>query len=200
MTSIITGDIVNSTNTAPKEWMTVLKNTLQKFGSEPVQWEVYRGDSFQLEVAPNDALSTCVFIKSSIKQLKEIDVRMAIGIGEKSYAASKITESNGTAFTHSGQCFEQLKKRNLAIKSSWGELDDTINLMIELFLLTADKWASVSAKIVNQAMLHQNLNQTQLAEKLGKSQSAISEALQRAGYDEVTKLIKYYEKTIQEKC
>jgi len=200
MISIITGDIVNSSNAEPQEWLTLLKKTLQQFGTEPNQWEVYRGDSFQLEVDSKDALNTCFFIKSSMKQLKEIDVRMAIGIGEKSYKASKITESNGSAFTHSGQCFEQLKKRNLAIKSPWIEIDDTLNLMIELFLLTSDKWALVSAEIVHKAMLYPALNQTQLAEKLGKSQSAISEALQRAGYVEMNRLIKYYKKTSQSKC
>ncbi|WP_332910804.1 hypothetical protein [Algoriphagus boritolerans] len=36
---------------------------------------------------------------------------MAIGIGEKNYSGSKISESNGPAFVFAGEKFDRLKKR-----------------------------------------------------------------------------------------
>lgn len=61
---------------------------------------------------------------------------MAIGIGTKTYEAKRISESNGTAFINSGEQFEKLKKITLAVKTPWHEVDTTINLCLELALLT----------------------------------------------------------------
>jgi len=136
MTSIITGDIINSRENNPQIWMPLLKDVLNKYGSEPTQWEIYRGDSFQIEIPPIKALKVAILIKASIKQFKKLDVRIAIGIGDKSYTSKKITESNGSAFVNSGKCFEQLKKNSLAIKSPFKGFDIQMNLLLELALLT----------------------------------------------------------------
>ena len=118
MTSIITGDIINSKGSSPKAWLPELKTILSHYGSNPVQWEIYRGDSFQLEVTPDKALEACILIKATIKQFKNLDVRLAIGIGNKTFDSEKITESNGTAFVNSGECFEAL----VLIPISWFRL------------------------------------------------------------------------------
>src|SRR5680860_726664 len=115
MIAIITGDIINSRNVDAQKWMPELKTVLNKYGSEPKTWEIYRGDSFQIETLPIDALKAAILIKSTIKQFKALDVRLAIGIGEKTYESEKITESNGSAFVYSGEAFEKLKKQTLSI-------------------------------------------------------------------------------------
>lgn len=89
MTSIITGDIINSKKSAPKQWLEGLKTVLNYFGSSPLIWEIYRGDSFQVEVKPKDALKASILIKAAIKQFEIIDVRLAIGIGDKTYQSEK---------------------------------------------------------------------------------------------------------------
>ncbi len=197
MVAIITGDIINSTETTPQIWLNALKNVLNQFGKEPKHWEIYRGDSFQLEVKPNDALKAALLIKASLKQYKEVDARLAIGIGEKNYDSQKITESNGSAFVNSGQCFEQLKKINLAIKSPFEELDTPINLMLELALLVIDSWKPTTSTIVRYTLENPDQNQEVIAQHLNKSQSNISEGLKRGGYDEISKLLAYYESLIQ---
>src|SRR5687767_5457605 len=91
---IITGDIINSRNANPKQWLSVLKKTLTVDGASPQKWEIYRGDSFQHEVTnPAEALLTAIRIKANIKSIKNLDVRLAIGIGEKEFGTGKITES-----------------------------------------------------------------------------------------------------------
>lgn len=200
MVAIITGDIINSTETTPKLWLDALKKVLNQFGKEPKHWEIYRGDSFQLEVKPKEALKAAILIKTSLKQSKHIDVRLAIGIGDKSYDSNKITESNGSAFVNSGQCFEQLKKTTLAIKSPLADFDSQMNLMLELALLVMDYWKPTTSTILKYTLEHPNQNQEVVAKHLNKSQSNISEGLKRGGYDELSKLLSYYESQIQTLC
>lgn len=94
MKAVITGDIINSRKVASALWMEDLKGILNAYGNEPKDWEIYRGDSFQLVVDPRDALEIALLIKATIKQHKSLDVRMAIGIGNVDYSADKVTESN----------------------------------------------------------------------------------------------------------
>lgn len=199
MEAIITGDIINSRKVAPNEWMTALKKGLNKYGKEPKNWEIFRGDSFQLNTSPEDALEAAILIKAEIKQWKVLDVRIGIGIGEITYQATKITESNGTAFLNSGVCFEQLKKQTLAIKTPKKEFDNTLNLMFNLAELTMEKWTETAAKLITYKIGNPNANQKELAQILNKTgQGTISEGLKRAGYDEIEKLLEYYKLKINE--
>lgn len=198
MVAIITGDIVNSRKDNTFAWLSTLKETLVTMGQEPKQWEIFRGDSFQLETTPVEALTQAILIKASIKQGKDLDVRMAIGIGDKTHDAPKITEANGTAFINSGKCFETLKKKYLAIETPNPDFNDQMNLMFDLALLTLNDWSPATAETVKLALNNPGLNQKELGLLMGKSQSSISEALSRAGYEELLKVILYYsEKVVQ---
>tara|TARA_R110002049_G_scaffold285775_4_gene467310 strand:- start:4564 stop:5163 length:600 start_codon:yes stop_codon:yes gene_type:complete len=197
MTSIITGDIINSREREPNDWLITLKNTLNIFGDTPKNWEIFRGDSFQLEIKPENALEAAVLIKATIKIYKNIDVRIAIGLGEKTYASERITESNGSAFVNSGECFETMKNNTLAIKSGYDGFDNTINIMLELAQLTMNSWSSTSSEIIKISLENPELNQKQIAKLLGKSQSNISEGLKRAGFDEIQKLLNYYKAQVK---
>lgn len=192
MIAVITGDIINSRKGEIESWIEALKETLNQYGSEPKNWEIYRGDSFQLSLPPEKALLASLHIKSTIKQWKTRDVRIAIGIGKETYSSSKITESNGTAFVYSGECFENLKKYTLAFKSDNIFLNDTLNIMIKLSLLTTNNWSSVVSKVIKTAIEHPDKNQQDLAELLNRSQSNISEALKRGGYEELMNMNTFY--------
>ncbi|MBP8155647.1 MAG: transcriptional regulator [Leadbetterella sp.] len=199
MEAIITGDLINSRQVEPNEWMPALKKVLKKYGKEPKNWEIFRGDSFQLNTKPEDALMVAILIKAEIKQWKNLDVRIGIGVGEITYQAAKITESNGTAFLNSGECFEELKKQTLAIKTPNKDLNTTLNLMIELASLTIDRWTETAAKLIKIKIENPNVNQKDLANLLNKTaQGTISEGLKRGGYDELQKLLDYYKLKISE--
>lgn len=198
MIAVITGDIINSRKGKVDIWMDALKETLHLYGSKPQNWEIYRGDSFQLSLPPEKALLAAFHIKSTIKQTKAYDVRMAIGIGAENYPSTKITESNGTAYINSGECFEELKKYTLAIKSGNAALDELLNIMIKLSLLTTDDWTSVVSKVIKTAIEHPEKNQKDLAKLLDRSQSNISEALKRGGYEEIRSMNAFYVKNISQ--
>ena len=195
MIAILTGDIINSRS--QEHWLPVLKEVLNRLGDEPKTWEIYRGDSFQLEVNAEEGLYSALLIKSAIKCLDAVDVRIAIGLGTKSYNAEKITEANGSAYINSGTCFDRLKKQTLALQSDDEAFNDQFNLILELACLTMDHWTPVSAQVFHQKLLHPTRNQTELSEMMGKSQSTISATLSRAGYEELQKMLNYYSKTIK---
>ncbi|WP_044397435.1 hypothetical protein [Lacinutrix sp. Hel_I_90] len=197
LVSIITGDIINSRDSEPKAWLPILKKEFNKYGEEPKAWEIFRGDSFQLEVDKTAGLRAALLIKAAIKQNSDIDVRMAIGIGDKSHDADKITEANGTAFINSGHCFENLKRNTLALETGHDAIDTPLNIMIDLAALTTDNWTPTAAETLKAALEYPDYNQKDLAKLLNKTQSNISAGLKRSGYDDLLKLLNYYEQQTQ---
>jgi hypothetical protein len=196
MVAVLTGDIINSREGNTANWLDELKRILGLYGKEPQQWQVFRGDSFQLSIAPNKALLVAIHLKAGIRQTRAQDVRIGIGLGKESHHAKKISESNGPAYILSGACFESLKKQTLAINSARPELDDALNLMLSLALLTANQWSSTVARVITKALEHPEMNQQELAGLLKKSQSSVSEALKRGGFDEIMNLNSFYQHQI----
>lgn len=198
MTAIITGDIINSREGTVEDWINPLKEVLNWYGKEPRDWEIFRGDSFQLSITPEKAVLASIHIKAAIKQTKLHDVRMGIGVGEEEYSPLKITESNGSAYVRSGECFESLKKQTLAIKSDNENLDLSLDIMLSLSLLTADYWSSTVAKVIKTSIENPEMNQKTIAELLGRSQSNVSEALKRGGYEEIMSVNDFYKTQISQ--
>lgn len=196
MVAVLTGDIINSRDGDTLVWLKKLKGVLSKYGETPKNWDIFRGDGFQLAVAPKNAITAAIHIKAVIKQNKNQDVRIAIGLGKETHSANKVTESNGTAYINSGEKFESLKKQTLAIKSNNHNLDTAINLMLSLALLTANNWSPTVAKVITTAIENPNKHQKDIAKSLNKSQSSVSEALKRGGYEEIISLNTYYQKQI----
>lgn len=195
MIGVITGDIVNSRSAENNDWLGVLKRELGKFGTSPADWEIYRGDAFQLLVKdPPDALEIAIRIRSAVKSIKNIDVRMAIGIGEIKYGAERVLESNGSAFVYSGAMLEALEqsKQNMAIKTDRETFDSEMNLYLKLAAIAMDNWTQNSAEAMNLALEFPEKSQEELGAILGIKQNAVSGRLSRAYFDEILQLIEMY--------
>lgn len=197
MIAVITGDIVNSRENESENWLPSLKQALKRYGNSPADWEIYRGDAFQLKTSPAKSLEACLYIKACIKAHASLDVRMAIGIGNAQNAAKKITEEQGEAFYRSGECFENLKSNKLAIETGHKEYNTQLNLLFELGALTFDRWTNTDAKTLKISLEHINATQKEIAKMLNKSSSTVSFSLQKAGYKEMSKLLNYYKAVIQ---
>lgn len=200
MKAVITGDIINSRELPPEHALKALKLVLHEYGSAPKDWEIYRGDSFQLLIGqPEASLDIAMRIKASLKSHKTMDARMAIGIGAVSYYAKAITESNGEAFIKSGDKFEQLRKDkvNLAIATPWREFDDEMNLYFQLALIAMDQWSKASAEFMDVQLAQEERSQEELARLLGIGQSSVSERKQRAHYDELALLRKRFKTRVK---
>nr|NQU89480.1 transcriptional regulator [Bacteroidota bacterium] len=201
MIGVITGDIINSQRTEPAIWLKALKEVLENWGKTPKQWEIYRGDSFQLEIKnPADALEAALQIKAAVKSIRGTDVRMAIGIGDKSHNAEKVTESNGSAFVYSGELAEELKrlKLNLAIRSHNTSFNSDMNLYLKLLIIIIDGWSDNAAKTVFAALQQPDQLQVEIGKQLGIKQNAVSSRLKRAHFDEIIEVIRMYNYKIAE--
>ncbi len=200
MIAIITGDIVNSAEHKASEWMPVLKGYFSTLGETPGCWDIYRGDEFQLKTPVDKAMQTAIQVKALIKSMKNLDVRLAIGIGEETYAGAGITDSNGPAYRRSGQLFETLRDRglNLSIATGNTEHDDTLNLMLHLALHIMDAWSMVSAEAIVYALQYPGATQAEIAKLLHIQQSAVSQRQKRARLDLVLEVIRYSNKILKE--
>ena len=199
MTSIITADIINSRKVASEQWMAPLKSVLNTYGKSPKDWEIYRGDEFQLEIKqPESALMAAIKIKALLKSFK-LDARISIGVGDKDYSGKKITESNGSAFQRSGTLFETLKKEKmtLAISSGNEELDQRLNLIFRLTFSITQHWLPQSAAFVMTALDNQTLSQEEIGNLLGINQSAVSQRQKRAQFDLIMEVEQYYREQIK---
>lgn len=203
LTSVLTGDIVRSrTAKNAASWMKNLKQVLADYGPSPKIWQVYRGDSFQLELTdPETSLLAAIRIKAAIRSFKGLDVRLSIGIGTKDYNAGIVTESNGEAFVYSGEGFEALKKlrRRMIITTPWQDLNREINVMITLASIAMDNWTANSAEFMLLSIDNSEMSQRELGKKTGRTQSSVSEAQARAYYPELMQFELYYRERVSEK-
>lgn len=196
MIAVLTGDIINSAGYRTADWMPDLKNFLLKLGDTPEVWEIYRGDEFQIRIAPEKAMEVAIQIKALIKTIKNLDVRIGIGLGDEDFRGAGVSESNGSAYQRSGRTLSLLKEKkiNMAIATGDPQIDDTLNLMLKLGLDFMDTWSVVSAEIILMALENPLASQNEVAEQFQIQQSAVSQRYKRARLDLVKDLLNYYDK------
>lgn len=210
MVSVITGDIIQSRKLIDQEkWLTPLKDLFATWGERPKYWDLERGDFFQVEIDnPENALKKALEIKGLIKKvapldnrkkISTIDVRMAIGIGDKTYAAKTISESNGPAFIYSGEKFDLLKKENvtLGVKTPWKVFDEEMNLYLMLAGIFMDKWSISSAELFQIVLNNPNITQEEIGKKLDIKQNSVSGRWNRANVNEILEVEKMFRKKIE---
>ena len=185
MICILTGDIKGSRKAKSKNWLAELKELFLQFGKNPTDWEIYRGDEFQIEIKDcEEALLIAFQIKAFLRTIS-LDARMSIGIGEKTSKAKRISESNGSAFVYSGEAFEIMKKNkiNLVVQSADNQFNKDMNLLIRLGLSFMDNWLAQQAEYVLLAINNPELSQEEMGEILKINQAAVSKRRKRANFD-----------------
>ena len=200
MEAVLTADIINSRDVSPEIWLPIVKNVLHTIGKEYTAWEVYRGDSIQIITTPIKALDYAILLKSTIKQIPNLDIRIAIGIGAITYRSEKVSASNGLAFINSGEAFDTLGKNTLAVKTPWEDFDEVITIMLDLATLTMNDWKPAMAEIFKKQWENPEVKQIDIAKALNKKQSNVSYSLKKAGYEEILNTITYYKREIEKLC
>lgn len=209
MIAVITGDIIASRKIVSQEkWLVPLKNLLSSWGERPKEWELDRGDNFQVEINnPEEALKKAFEIKALIKKvaplverkkISTVDIRMSIGIGGKTYWGETIKENNGPAYIYTGEKFDVLKKENvtIGIKTPWQDFDEEINLYLKLAGTFMDKWSVSSAELVELVLKKPNATQKEIGSQLGIKQSGVSGRWNRAHIDKLLEVEKMFRKKI----
>ena len=217
--AVITGDIIGSGKLAKEEREDLLSNLKSLFGElnrhitkekEPPA-EIFRGDSFQMVLQqPEQALLVGLLIRARLRSLTASDdheaqnywdARVAIGIGEVTFRADRIVESDGTAFHLSGRGLDDMKKkRSLRIRTPWPEVDEELEVACALSETIVNRWTIAQAKVIYPYLLEKKTQQA-LAKAFNITQGAVSQRLNEAGNVDAIKLfIRRYEQLIARYC
>lgn len=188
MIAVLTGDIIDSRKEDSSLWMPVLEKALQVYS---IKFDIFRGDSFQAELALKDAFIAIFYIKAALMQVK-MDARIGLGIGEKEVDAAHVKHSFGSALLYSGEAFESLAKERLWVKSANRDFDALANVMLSLVTELSLRWTPNMAEVVMASLAHPALNQVGIAKLLNrKYQSQVSVELQKAAYPTVKNALDY---------
>ena len=200
MIAIITGDIINSQKSESELWLPQLKNLLGSWSSTPENWEIYRGDEFQLKCSVDEVFSKSMLIKSLIKSFENLDVRLAIGIGNEVFLSEKITESNGSAYVNSGRLLTEIKTqgKTLVIQTENDKVNRDLNILFKWASIDFDNWSTATAEIIHQLLRNSDFTQDDLAKTLSISQSSVSQRLKRANFDLIQEIDQFFRKKITE--
>ena len=200
MIAIITGDIIKSQNTESEVWLPKLRELLGSWSATPETWEIYRGDEFQLKCSVDEVFAKSLMIKSLIKSFENLDVRLAVGIGNEVFMSEKITESNGSAYVNSGRLLNDIKTegRTLAIRTDNENVNRDLNILFKWASIDFDSWTVATAEIIHRMLTQKDLTQDQLAKDLTISQSSVSQRMKRANYELIHETDMFFRKKIAE--
>ena len=204
--AVLTGDIVKSREIAPRSLLIEALKEALNIAKElhHAEYDLYRGDSFQMVVPSASAAAlVAIIIRSKLKlhstvTSKTWDGRISIGIGGITYRGEKITESDGPAFLLSGQGMDELSKKNrrLIIKAPWDQADRSLSLVTRFADDIVSNWSRYSAETAFYSLVY-NESQSVLAERLGKSQSTINERMATAKLDLIRAYIQHVKECVR---
>jgi hypothetical protein len=180
-------------------------------------FEVYRGDSFQGALdQPEKALRVVLLLRSYLRMITTkygvsakksapihrtsftavTDLRIAVGIGKISSLENRLLESDGEAFHRSGKLIDAIKKsgQNIAIETPSADQNKQLDVFCALLDAIIARWSSLQAEVVYLRL--NGFNQTQIAETLKTSASAINQRLKTANWNAVEKLLALFETTM----
>lgn len=189
MEAIIAGDIINSQKHNADTYLSVLKQVLSEHSKDGM-YQIYRGDSFQAILnRPQLGLFTALKIKAALKRSENLDVRIAIGLGEVNIIENNIAISTGSALTRSGELLDSLKEQeqNIMVRSD-RTLDVYMNAVLKMALLYLDNWTENAAAVVYDLLNNPGMTQEELGKKLGIQQATASRRLNRANWQETQEL------------
>ncbi|MGA9213573.1 SatD family protein [Kaistella sp.] len=200
MIAIITGDIINSQKSETELWLPKLKNLLGSWSETPENWEVYRGDEFQLKCSVDEVFHRALLLKSLIRTFESLDVRIAIGIGNEVFRSEKITESNGSAYVNSGRLLTEIKSqgKTLAIQTENEKVNRDLNILFKWASIDFDNWSVATAEIIHQLLRNPDLTQEELAKELNITQSSVSQRIKRANFELLQETNQFFRKKIAE--
>ena len=210
MIAVITADLVNSSNYSEalldeviKDLNSEFKKLQQEYAEEEVDFKIYRGDSFQGVISKfQDSLKIALQLKSLINKVKLknqkpasplADVKIAIGIGSFDYKGDSLAESNGQAFQFSGRTLDEMKNesRKIRLKTPLESLNSEFEASFLLLDAVMERWSQASAEVVYYLL--KGKKETEIAEILSISQSAVNQRKKACGWEAISILLKRFE-------
>ena len=196
--AVLTGDIVNSTKLGPEDEKLLLKKLHQIL--EPYTFEFYRGDSFQAYLPDNTlALETALMCRTAAIGINPeaapaiSDVRIGIGIGSVVHPVRDLASAKGEAFLLSGRALDSLDKTRgrLVIDAENNPLANLAFAGMASYINSI--YAQMTAKQAEVIFdLLRGETQQQVADKLNRSKSTISQHVTAGRWDEIEDILKNF--------
>lgn len=209
MNAVITADIIDYSKLPTKSEDLVINAIYNTFEDSAdirtnvdSSFVITRGDNIQIELDEQvDALKAALLLKTAINKIPlnkgnktkpDIDIRIAIGIGEISSKRRNVNESTGDAYTFSGRTLDSMKKhkRTFAIKTYNDTLNAELETEFKLLEVIMSGWTVNSAELIYWKLL--GLNEKDISEKLNKTQSAINQRKKTAGWNGIKPLLERF--------
>jgi hypothetical protein len=206
--SVLTADLVGSSLWTPEMRLRLgqeLKAYLSGLQpSFPLQFEWYRGDSFQCLVHhPAHGVRLMLLLTCWVKsrslfypELKNPEVRISLGTGPVSLLSNELSSSHGEAFERSGRGLDQIKnsKLRLAISVTGTETKHWETIGILLDALLSD---STPAQCLVVLLKLEGKTEMQIGDLLNVSQSAINQRSAAAHYAALEASVQLFESQFQ---
>lgn len=200
--AVITGDIVNSTKLPATDEKRLLKLLEQILADH--KHEFFRGDSFQAYIKDaGAALKIALQCRTAAIGLQPdeypsiADVRVSIGIGGVESPVRALATAKGEAFLLSGRALDDMLKtegrliiitENKVANLTYALMSDYIN---SIYRHMTPKQAEVIIELLRGS------TQQQVAEKLNRSKSTISQHVTAGRWDEIENILNKYHQTLQ---
>ena len=210
---VLTGDVVHSRKLADKtDWLQRLKEIFDYLEERPgvgrqgLRWEIFRGDSFQaVWQAPEELLFAAILIRTGLKSLplffeRGLDVRIGMGIGAEGFKAESVKESDGEAYQLAGEMLDALgtDKQKLAFRSSWQELNNTLEATLPLIEALMQEWSQPLHETAYYRLRYPDITQQALAEKLAITQPSINWRLNKSRIDLILAYENFFRNRVKE--
>lgn len=202
MAAVLTCDIVNSTLLDPDQeqlLLTELKQILSGW-----KHEFYRGDSFQVYLESEaQALQVALLCRtaaiSMAREETEIipDVRVSIGIGDVEKPVTDLGSAKGEAFLLSGRALDDMdKEKGRLVISIRDTLAQAGLSLVADYINSICKQMTPKQAVVIYALLRGETQQ-EVADKLKKSKSTISQHVTAGRWEEIETILKKYSAIIE---
>jgi hypothetical protein len=202
--SVLTGDIVNSTQLSPSQERKITSTLLHLFKEAGCLLDFYRGDSFQAYVKhPQDALRLALLSRTAVIRLfsndKIIlsDIRISIGIGAVKQPIRSLKTAKGAALILSGRAFDTLSRngQRLAITSHNPLANQGLEIMTAYLNSIFDGMTGKQAAVIFEILKGEM--QIDVAKKFKKTRSTIHQRLVSGRWQELANLLQHYENIIK---
>lgn len=175
--------------------------------------DTFRHDSWQLLLGkPALALRAALFLRAALKMESDVrtkyDTRISIGIGNvESVSKSRISDSRGPAFTHSGKGLDAMDGQCLVLVAGseaivlWALLESGL---IPLLDCVSGDWTPKESRAVYGALKgwtqEESARNWPLDKKSGKrlTRQAVGDSLVRAHWSTVDAVLQWVEKEIKQ--
>ena len=196
--AVITADIVNSSKLNEEELAILATELIGVLKAGKAKNHFYRGDSFHALCRPKHAFVLALKLRAIARVFKpvneneQIDIRIAIGLGDVEMPVKNLATAKGEAFILSGRELDVISKsaKRLSIRIA----DEKLNPGMEAISLIADnimqKMSSKQAEVILELL--NGATEIEIAGKLGKSQSTVNKLKQAAGWNELEQAIKIF--------